>query len=249
MSAGVLITRPAHQAEALMELAREQGYTPVSLPLLAIQPLDIDAGELEQAIRWAQNLVFISENAVRNLVRQLASPALLQDKTIIAIGKKTTRVLQELGIPVSIQPDRGHTSEDLLQHSGLDQTNIQKQKFLIVRGEGGRETLARTLQARGAETRYLEVYRRVLPEYDRTYLEQLIRQQPFDAILVTSEAALQHLLQLYQGTEQQQILGCQLVVPSQRIAATAQQAGFRQAILVARSAADNDMLGALQARA
>jgi len=246
MKPGVLITRPALQANQLMQLAQQQGFDPVPLPLLEIQPLKLAKEEVLAELDWARGIVFISANAVENLLKNLKDCTILQDKTIIAIGAKTASVLQHHQIPVTIQPSSGHTSEDLLQHPALSADPIQLSNILIVRGQGGRETLADTLRERGASIHYLEVYQRRFPSYDADHLARVLQHPNLDAILVTSQAALEHLLQLYQASGLEKILSCRLVVPSQRIAATAQQAGFRKAILVARSAADNDMLNALQ---
>ena len=63
----ILITRPAEQSESLTQLIMEAGGEVVSVPLLAIEPLDDlrpAASLLNSTIPWDW-LIFISTNAVR----------------------------------------------------------------------------------------------------------------------------------------------------------------------------------------
>ena len=65
-----------------------------------------------------------------------------------------------------IAPAQGMNTEALLKLPELHQ--IDGQRFLILRGVGGRETLATQLRARGAHVDYAECYRRVEPILDAT---------------------------------------------------------------------------------
>lgn len=76
-------------------------------------------------------------------------------------GERTARVLKQAGLLPNF-PESGFTAEDVL---ALPQAQVsQGDKWLIVKGEGGRVTLAETLNARGAIATELVVYQRSLDE-------------------------------------------------------------------------------------
>jgi len=72
-------------------------------------------------------------------------------------GPRTASVLKAAGLNVRY-PTEGNTAEDVLE---LPETKVTaSDKWLIVKGEGGRVTYLETLKARGANAIELEVYRR-----------------------------------------------------------------------------------------
>lgn len=76
-------------------------------------------------------------------------------------GERTARVLKQGGLSPSY-PESGFTAEDVL---ALPEAQVQQgDKWLIVKGEGGRVTLAETFTERGATATELAVYHRSLDE-------------------------------------------------------------------------------------
>lgn len=76
-------------------------------------------------------------------------------------GERTARVLKQSGLSPSY-PESGFTAEDVL---ALPEAQAQQgDKWLIVKGEGGRVTLAETFTERGATATELAVYHRSLDE-------------------------------------------------------------------------------------
>ncbi|MEJ2045990.1 MAG: uroporphyrinogen-III synthase [Reinekea sp.] len=74
-------------------------------------------------------------------------------------GPRTATLLEQAGLHAS-HPDAGYTAEDIL---ALPQTHVTAgDKWLIVKGEGGRTTLAETLSKRGAGVTEQIVYERRL---------------------------------------------------------------------------------------
>ena len=73
---------------------------------------------------------------------------------------------------------------------------MQGKKVIIVRGIGGREVLADTLKARGAQVTFAECYQRINPQTDCQYLTSLWAQKKLHGIVVTSSEAMRHLLDL-----------------------------------------------------
>ena len=149
---GVLVTRPAHQAGHFIQLLQQAGATAIEFPAIEIdQP---DNTETVQA-RIAQLddydlVIFISSNAVEYGLKfmQQAGKRLLNP--VAAIGRSTASCLQRHNIAVSVQPENGFNSEALLASKALQAAQVKGKKVLIVRGQGGLELLANSLQQRGA---------------------------------------------------------------------------------------------------
>jgi uroporphyrinogen-III synthase len=247
--AHVLVTRPEHQAENLSRLIEQQGGIAVRFPSLEIVPKD-DAGRIKSTLanldkfQW---VIFISANAV-NFALKANSGKIARiiplcppfskggDKYppfekggqggFAAVGQATAQAMKMAGLPVDLVPEQGYNSEALLAMPLLQQ--VEGQKFLIVRGEGGREQLATTLRSRGAEVDYLEVYKRVIPKIDSLPVAELLEQQRLDVITVTSAEALQNL-GLMLGEKNKKLLSIiPLVVVSDRIRCIAADMGFNR---------------------
>ena len=73
---------------------------------------------------------------------------------------------------------------------------IFSKKVLIVRGVGGRDVLAETLKARGAQVTFAECYQRINPQTNCNLLAQLWADKKLHGIVVTSSEAMRHLLDL-----------------------------------------------------
>lgn len=236
----VLVTRPAHQAENLTRLIAENGGVPVSLPALEI--IAPDDSELAKRVLadlsgfdW---LVFISVNAVDFALK--ANDGKIEqfrNRRLLAIGKATAKRLAALGLAVDVAPE-GSDSEALLAMPALQA--VAGQRFLIVRGQGGREALAEGLRAKKALVEYLEVYKRVKPTLDTRPVLQLIEQNRLNIITVTSGEALQNLMEMLNAALPK-LLAIPLLVVSGRLKQLAAAMGFKR-ILVADSPADAAIL-------
>lgn len=243
---GVLVTRAAHQAGHLCDLIEMQGGRTYRLPVLEILPPG--NGQTLAAVRARLSdydlAVFVSANAVR-----MAFPALgpvrqwPQQLGVAAIGRQTAAALDAAGVTVSIVPQAGFTSEALLALDGM--RDVDGKNILIVRGEGGREYLARELRERGAQVDYAEVYRRVLPEVDTSPILEVWRQGNIDAVTIASLQSLENL-QILLGEHGTQLLQDTLLVVGNR--RTAEWAGARgyARIVIADDASDEAMVAALE---
>jgi uroporphyrinogen-III synthase len=237
----VLVTRPAEQAAEFAEKVSAAHGRPVSFPALEILgPPDKQAARARLAgLASVHVLVFVSANAVRYAYPLMPDdiPLNLQ---IAAVGAATARALEEVGLDPTLVPER-MDSEGLLALPPLQ--SMAGRRVLIVRGNGGRETLRETLQARGAQVDYVEVYRRRVPQRNPA---NLVRNwsRLVDVVTATSAQILDNLFTLL-GTEGGALLqATPLVVPSQRIAEHAAGRGCTR-VTVADSATDEDMLRAL----
>jgi uroporphyrinogen-III synthase len=237
----VLVTRPEHQAENLSRLIESHGGIAVRFPGLDIVPQD-DVGEIKAALanldsfQW---IIFISANAV-NFALKANSGKIPRTKFVrfAAVGQSTAQAMKLAGLPVDLVPDKGYNSEALLAMPQLQQ--VEKQSFLIVRGEGGREQLATTLRSRGAEVKYLEVYKRIIPCIDSSPVVELLAQHNLDVITVTSAEALQNL-NVMLGENNKLLSLIPLVVVSDRIRCIAADMGFNR-ITVTDSPIDTAIL-------
>ncbi|MGH8589275.1 MAG: uroporphyrinogen-III synthase, partial [Gammaproteobacteria bacterium] len=104
---GVLVTRPAHQAQGLQRLIEAAGGRAFLFPLLDIKPLN----DPSRALSWIRDLaryeiaVFVSANAVEHGLGLMAlHGGTLGAIGIIAVGRATARRLEERGIAGAAVP-------------------------------------------------------------------------------------------------------------------------------------------------
>lgn len=255
MKPRIWLTRPKAQA-AKTQLAFENlGFKVLSVPALEITPVDTSAAV--QAIRQRildfdryDMAIFVSQNAVHYGCPWLDQfwPQLPTDCQFFAIGSATREALLDAGLPVvgAMAVSEAMNSESLLATEQMAQ--VRDQRILIFRGEGGRTHLGDSLQARGAQVDYCELYRRALPSAAGQAVAQALSEG--DAWLsVHSGESLQNVVSLLQASKPTSPpdawFSWPLLVPGQRVGELAAQMGFSQ-ILVAENATDSAMCEALE---
>jgi uroporphyrinogen-III synthase len=168
----VIVTRPAAQAADWVDRLRASAIDAVALPLIGIAPVTDPSALLAAWRGLAQRdlVVFVSPNAAEQFFalrpRGVAWPAGPQAGSP---GPGTTRVLLGLGVPASaiVEPadDAAQFDSESLW-ARLRTQDWQGRRVLIVRGDGGRDWLAQTLQAAGAQVEHVAAYRRLAPPLD-----------------------------------------------------------------------------------
>ena len=243
---GVLVTRPAHQSAPLCRLLEEQGAIPFLFPVLAIVAPE-DTAALRAVLArlhefdWA---IFISPNAVTYAQHWLtAVGGLPSGLTVAAVGQGSAQALERVGIAVDLVPSGRFDSESLLAMPRLSQ--VQGQRVILFRGEGGRELLADELTRRGATVAYAEVYRRVKPATDPTELLHHLGRHEIQVAVVTSTEGLHNLYDLLGVAGQDWLRDATLVLLSERSAGIARTLGLRGTLHVAKQATDAAILEAL----
>ncbi|MDR7088529.1 uroporphyrinogen-III synthase [Cellvibrio fibrivorans] len=259
----VVISRPEAQAAVWHEQLQALGFNCARLNLLEIAPV-VDDDKI-RAIKnkildfdLYQKVIFVSQNAVEYGMDWLEDywPQLPMGIDYFAVGATTAKKLASYGVAVqdlAASASGGMTSEDLLSAEHLQ--DVDGEKILIFRGCGGRGHLAEELRKRGAWVDYCELYERGLPAAAEEHLQQLIVSSESSGAQVIlslhSGESLQNLssvLAQLPSAQQEQTRGWMLskllLVPSQRIVAAAQAAGF-QRIICAENATDNAMTAAL----
>ena len=237
----ILITRPSGREHHLRELIERSGGSVIHYPALIIQPpADL---EIEHLVNIRDQLhsftmaIFISQTAVEQ--SQIYFPVLPEHLTIISIGSKTSEALEQRGISVDIEAEN-HDTESLLQMKAFQMPQLQGQRILIFRGIGGRALLGDTLINRGAQVRYVEIYRREIPHHPPLTKDQIAS---LDALTISSNEGLDNLITLMEDPSL--LIDIPLVLPSLRAAKLARQHGFK-IIISAENATDEAMLAALE---
>lgn len=244
---GILVTRPAGQADALCARIEAAGGRALRLPVLAIESVEdssrVQAGLAELGLY--DLAIFISANALHFCLKALSPAGWPAQLPIAVVGRATARAVDDSGLRVALCPRADFSSEGLLALPELQR--IQGKRILILRGQGGREHLREQLEARGAQVSYLEVYRRVRPDTDPQALLACWRAGEIDAVLVASNESLQNL-QAMIGTLGQDLLRTStLIVASARTEQCARELGLQGKIQIAQDATDVAMLAALHA--
>lgn len=235
---GIAITRPIDQAKKLSALIEQAGGTPILFPLIEITPLQ-DYNQFEAVISnvkdydWA---IFISSNAVQSGMPRLVKAGVPLSLKFAAIGPVTSKELQKFGVTNVLSPKDRFDSESLLALPEM--TNVTGKKILIVRGVGGRDVLAETLKARGAQVTFAECYQRTNPQANCDLLAQLWAEKKLHGIVVTSSEAMRYLLDLAGDAEW--LRNITLFVNHARIAELPSQLGLK--IAVADTLGDEAMI-------
>jgi len=161
---GILITRAAHQQTEIESLIENEGGIPYSVPLIKIVPPE-SWDSADSAIREIESfdwILFTSVNGVEGFWERLKQSGKninqLLPKKIAAVGSKTRKRLEDLGLEVSLQP-KIFDGENLLKLIENEQINIKK--ILFPGAEYGRELLINGLVDVGASVISVPVYRTI----------------------------------------------------------------------------------------
>ncbi len=217
----VVVTRPVQQATELVHQLSEQGAIVTPLAMIVIDPVDADqwptlhCSELDMVI-------FVSQNAVHCFMAGLTE-TLPDTVQIVAVGAATANCLSEYGLTVDVIAPPPAGSESLLALAEMQ--TVANKRILIVRGNGGRELIAETLQERGAKIQYLSVYQRRMPVYQDDDIAKVLSA---DWLIVTSVSGLKNLWQVVNDKRITQIM---LLVVSDRIRQVALDLGFQHVVV------------------
>lgn len=240
---GVLVTRPAGQAEHLVRLIEAAGGNAIRFPTIAIAPPadPTTLAALFDRLTAFDFAIFISPNAVERALQQLRQrgqtlPAALR---VACVGGGSAAALKTHGID-ALAPAERFDSEGLLALPALQQ--VAGRRVVIFRGDGGRELLGNTLRARGAIVEYGECYRRVRPAADTAPLLRRWARGDVAVVSITSVTALNNLYEMLGDTGRQPLRETPIAVLSEAQAAACRKLGFVHAPWVARQATDEALV-------
>ena len=243
----VLVTRPAGQSAALCKAVEAAGYEAHCQPLLELQPLaqlPPFQRQLLLDLDHYQHVIFVSGNAVHFGMACIGDywPQLPLGLAWYAIGEATAGLLRDVGVE-AITPGAAMTSEGLLAVPGLQA--VRDERVLIVKGRGGRATLRDELERRGAKVDELACYQRCCPVLPPGELAGRLAEWRIDRVLISSGEGLTNFKSLLRSAETTKFRDIGLIVPSERVARMAREAGFGR-IVTAENASDVAMLHALE---
>jgi len=166
----VLVTRPLEASRQLAGELVKSGLFPIVMPLYTFCALK-PGSDIQSAwsLRTSRKLaVFTSPRAVQYGLSFIPEDQ-LKDLEFAVVGSATARMLESAGFRVHLQAQSGYTSEDLLNIPAL---HTDPGMTVIFCAPGGRETLAKGLQARGWKVIKAMVYERLplKPENDQIKL-------------------------------------------------------------------------------
>ncbi len=156
----VVVTRAAHQSEALVRRLEAVGARVVRFPVIAIAP-PIDWAPADEAVAQLDAfdwIVFTSANAVQAFLGRVGARAV--QSRIAAVGPATAQALSDHQLPVHLMPEN-HVAEGLVD--AFAHQNLVGQHILLPRAAAARDVLPKALRAQGAFVQIVDVYRNILP--------------------------------------------------------------------------------------
>ncbi len=244
--AGVLVTRPSAQAEGLCKMIEAVGGIAFRFPVLEIRAPRDPAPLLEvvEQLGSYDCAVFVSANAVR-----MALDVLLEERSwprgvsIAVIGRSSAKELERYGLSADLCPEARFDSEGLLAMPALQTVNGQR--FVIFRGDGGREYLAEKLTQRGASVDYIEAYSRICPTADAAPLVTQWQSGAIDVVVINSAESLDNLWNMLGDKGQQLLKQTPVLVVSERMLPLMKPLGLTRPPILAANATDEAVVKAL----
>lgn len=223
MNHHLLLLRPDNQVTEVTRLLSQRAaalgvnLTSSSKSMVTIHSYDDPNHSLAGILRqqWDAGLM-VSVNAAHYFAQQAKdwAPGIpMPIARWYAVGPTSAAAIAKVvGRPVNC-PWRQHNSESLLEFPEL--ADVKGQRWLIVRGKGGRDLVAETLTARGADVTFLEVYQRLQATIsDHEY--QLWRHH-VNGIVVTSAEQLGYFLAAVPNADIDWLASCYWIVASDRL--------------------------------
>lgn len=245
----ILVTRPNPEGQKLVNQLHSIGLQAWSMPLITFHPSE----ELKYLIGRLRRLndgdyVFLlSRWSIR-----YAHPTLLaygernwpENLIYYAVGSSTASEFYEASSYSAKYPKNKESSEGLINL--VSPQEMRDKNVLVLCGSNSRMLLARTLVYLGAIVTFSECYKYHLIPYDGSIEGYRWRDIGIKTLVVTSSMILMQLFRLFPIQHREEwLLGCELVVISQRLATIAKSLGWKK-IYIAAGASNESLLHSLQ---
>ncbi len=236
----ILITRPEGKGTELALELQQAGYQTTLCPVLTLDYLTPSSQALAP-LENADKIIFISQDAVHALLK--LTPTINKTAQLYAVGQQTADAIHEAFGRRAAVPKK-HDSEGLLALKTLQ--DVELSNIVLVKGEGGRTTIAKTLKQRGAVLNQLVVYkRRAIKSESGKWMDHW-QTAGVEGIVITSNAAVDAIFNGLNESQLAWLKGCQFYVASERIAEYLQQKNvIRTHIHIAAGASDSAMFACI----
>lgn len=239
----ILVTRPHPQGEMLSALIQKNGGNAIHLPTIDIVPL-ADSQLMQQIAKLDEYdwLIFVSAQAVLQIAPLIHTcwPLFPSHIKIAAVGGGTAAALEKMHLSVHFFPKDDWRSEGLLN----ELPSLTGKRIALIKGEGGRELLAKELIKKGAEVTSFITYQRCLPTLDMTFYQTLFREHRIDVVIAASQASLENLKMLIGEADWPALQRVTILINSPRLEALARQSGFKN-LLLAKNASHHVIIETL----
>ena len=232
----ILVTRPLPKLRKSVLAFERAGIDVVGVATLDIIDVPSSAAALNTFFNHNHACVVMvtSVYAVSAAAQALMQSSTLNSKpTVIAVGDATARALT-LALPMyEVVTPPLHSSEGIVAMHQLNEANCKQ--AVIIKGEGGRDLIAKTLQQRAIQVESFCVYKReqlTPPIYTKTWKVDDVR-----GIIATSENMAQQLIETHDAT----LLSVPWLTVSERVADVLHNKGISDVSLCHR-ATDNALI-------
>lgn len=229
----ILVTRPSPEGEVLTQHLKQANLSVKHLPFFSIS-IGRDLFNLQNELNKLApaDIVIVLSPQVAHIIKTY-TPNLFLPSFIryFAIGHRSAELFSQLTHTEVNYPEQ-EDSEGLLQL--LECESLTNRTILILRGNSGRELLAKSLIKKKANIKLLECYCRKQIVYPLGILDDNIDEQ---IIIITS---IEHLLQLERYCHTDHKNQANLIVCSKRIFEKAKQLKWQKVLQV--ESANNQIL-------
>ena len=235
----VLVCRPKMQSERLMSLLTERGAQPVLFSPIGILPQPGKLSGLNTSFLNSDWVVFVSPSAI-----DVAAPYLDFKNfsgNLFCVGKPSSDKLRQVSGKNVYYPEDRSDSTALLQLPIMEQAFGKK--VLIIRGEGGRAELVRTLNDKGSQVFVQEVYQRIPLALDWSLFYSLYQTARLNTVCVTSSEIAEALFEDAPAEAITILKKLLYLVPHERIREHLQRLGVTH--IIVSDAGDENMVNCL----
>ncbi len=200
----IIVTRADSQASEFSKLLEKKGACPFQFPTIETVPPDSWEGldKAIQSIEMYDWLIFTSANGVKYFLQRISENQkdvrCLKGIKLCAIGPKTAKVLEKLGLRIDFVPAE-YKAEAIIE--GLGSNEVKGKKILIPRAAVAREVLPEELTKLGATVDVVEAYKTIQPKRKTGEIREMLKNKEVDAITFTSSSTVTNFISMFKKEE------------------------------------------------
>lgn len=182
----IAILRPAAQQKESAALAERYGFSPIQAPAISLAEKPLPEDLLERLDK-AECVAFTSANGVKMALQSQAIRKALAEKTIVAIGPKTSLALSEQGLSSQVPEEYSSTGMEKMLKGKCS-------SILFLRSAQGSRYLSDDLKAAGLFVDDIALYE-VVPSNDPRLDELIQMARSVDIYAFTSSSTARFLVE------------------------------------------------------